>query len=201
MATNCVDCGKKFNRYFDDCERFADGFVCRDCANKRFAEKKRIEEEKRDNLTMDLNNRYPTRKRPTSVTIISWLIIIGNTIKIILIISNPPSSAERLLLSIIFGIIFLISGIAMLNGHNWGRWLYICSFLIGAVFGWLLYGFHLISSMIRFAVFLFIYGFLTNVDADKFFLPDTILNKQIEELRKKISDPIELSEKLSEEAK
>jgi len=38
--TVCIDCEKKINRYFSDCERYRDGFVCAECNNKRRAEYK-----------------------------------------------------------------------------------------------------------------------------------------------------------------
>jgi len=88
--------------------------------------------------------------RPRSVTIIAWVLIVLGGISLItttLMLDNPQARelmSQNLLpiplqyaMTYISLLIMLISGIAMLKGRNWGRYLYVIatglSFLIGVV--------------------------------------------------------------------
>ena len=94
------------------------------------------------------------RKRPTSLTIIAWsqIVISGIVLFNILNFAKPEfrqlmeasgrSAAISVLWGTIGGVIVLISGIAMLKGLNWGRFLCLCYPPISIVFTSLLYGFH-----------------------------------------------------------
>ncbi len=69
-----------------------------------------------------------TRKRPKSLTVIAVIIIVVGAPFAILSIAGLPvtSSLGEIGLLILFGAGQLISGIAVLKGLNWGRWLYLC---------------------------------------------------------------------------
>lgn len=82
--------------------------------------------------------------RPTSITVISWiLIVIGglNLVTTTLNMNNPevralmeksllPVSVQIAMIYVGMGIL-VICGAAMLNGQNWARWLYVIWNLIG----------------------------------------------------------------------
>ena len=77
------------------------------------------------------------KKRPTSVTVIAWIgIVLGGSSLFNLLSYALPESRQLLeasgrsvvmavLLGAVDGVIFLVSGIAVLKGLNWGRLLYL----------------------------------------------------------------------------
>lgn len=82
--------------------------------------------------------------RPTSITVISWMLIIGSVLQLLgVVISISDSSLFHELnqspipAPVQFGLMFLaviltlVCGIAMLKGRNWGRWLYVTYRVIG----------------------------------------------------------------------
>ena len=76
--------------------------------------------------------------RPTSITVIAWFLIVAASINLATSIgnlNNPlvkdlmaksplPASAQFALLYLGLAV-SLVSGIGMLMGHNWARWLYV----------------------------------------------------------------------------
>jgi hypothetical protein len=87
-------------------------------------------------------------KRPTSVSVIAWILIVMGCISIIMTISmtNNPTAVELmkknpLPIPLQYAINFLglgimiASGAAMLKGLNWGRLLYITWTLIAIIIG------------------------------------------------------------------
>ena len=86
------------------------------------------------------------RKRPTSITVIAWILIVTSGLSVITCtigLNNPkvkelrersplPISVQyvRMYVSLL---IALISGIAMLKGHNWARFLFIICGAIGHI--------------------------------------------------------------------
>ena len=90
------------------------------------------------------------KKRPTSVTVIAWILIVGTGITLIsttAMINNPMMldlmSKSPIPIPIQYAItyigsaIMLVSGIAMLKGCNWARLLFVIwsaiNFLVGIV--------------------------------------------------------------------
>jgi hypothetical protein len=86
------------------------------------------------------------RKRPTSVTVIAWILIITGGLAIIVIpfALNSPMTKEimnrsRLPISVQYFqayaglLVTFVSGIAILKGRNWGRLLYVLWSIIGFV--------------------------------------------------------------------
>ncbi len=78
------------------------------------------------------------QRRPTSISVISWILIVLGGLGLItttMMLGNPavqevmeksPTPVPlQLAMSYIGLCVLLASGAAMLNGHNWGRWLYI----------------------------------------------------------------------------
>jgi len=102
----------------------------------------------------------PKRKRPTSVTVISWIFIVTGTLSLImslmtlyvptakfqeLIALNPnlsqlPLSLLRVQYVLAFGglLVVVISGTAMLQGHNWARLLYVAWEGVARVVGFII---------------------------------------------------------------
>lgn len=89
-------------------------------------------------------------KRPTSISVIAWILIVIGGIGLIsttgTIMINSPMLRDIMSKSPIpipiqyvisyFGILIgIISGVAMLKGKNWARWLYITWNLINFVIG------------------------------------------------------------------
>jgi hypothetical protein len=91
------------------------------------------------------------RKRPTSVTTTSWIIIGAIGISAIsafartamfnldmsgeLMSDKTPLIPSYLAMSYLMWLAASISGVAMLKGHNWGRFLYIFTSTVGLVNG------------------------------------------------------------------
>ena len=88
------------------------------------------------------------KPRPTSITVISWILIVTGSITLITTaatLNNPvvkelmgrnpiPISIQYAML---YGglLVTIISGFAMLRGHNWGRLLYVIWSAVGSVIG------------------------------------------------------------------
>lgn len=87
-------------------------------------------------------------KRPTSITVISWILIVISVLNLVtstVNINNPMvrelMAKSPLPISVQFAMLYiglavtLICGVAMLGGHNWGRWLYVIWVVIGMIVG------------------------------------------------------------------
>jgi hypothetical protein len=88
------------------------------------------------------------KKRPTSITVIAWILIVMGGISLIAstISLNNPMAKELMnrspipipiqyAMMYVGLLITLISGIAMLKGQNWARFLYVIWSIIGFVIG------------------------------------------------------------------
>ena len=86
------------------------------------------------------------KKRPTSVTVIAWILIVLGGISLItstLMITNPMTrdmmSQSPIPISVQFAMMYigslitLVASIAMLKGHNWARLLYMIWNVVGLV--------------------------------------------------------------------
>jgi len=88
------------------------------------------------------------KHRPTSITVISWILIIMGGISLItstISLNNPmakelmsrsimPISIQYLMIYVGL-LIMIVCGIAMLKGQNWARLLYVIWSIIGFVIG------------------------------------------------------------------
>src|SRR4051794_39364912 len=123
--------------------------------------------------------------RPTSVTVISWILIVTGTISLITttVMINNPMARElmakspipiplQFAMSYVGLLMTLVSGAAMLKGCNWARLLYviwsICGFLISRLTSPM--KFALIPGLFVFALIAF---FLFRPKANQFFSPQT----------------------------
>ena len=83
-------------------------------------------------------------ERPTSVTIISWILIVLGALGLLVaaLMSNNPDVMEQMaesklgagnqqILGIVSSVVSIVSGYGMLQGKNWGRLLYVISTVIG----------------------------------------------------------------------
>lgn len=121
------------------------------------------------------------KKRPTSITVIAWILIVMSGISLITstISLNNPMAKELMSRSLIpipiqyammyVGLLItLISGIAMLKGQNWARLLYVIWSIIG-------FGIGIATSPMKiamipgFVVFLIIAFFLFRPKANEYF--------------------------------
>ncbi len=88
------------------------------------------------------------KARPTSITVISWILIAMGAISLAantaminnpkvheLMGKNPIPIPVQHVISYIGLLIMIVSGIAMLKGRNWARYLYVVWSLIGLVIG------------------------------------------------------------------
>lgn len=105
-------------------------------------------------------------KRPTSVTVIAWIIIVSGGLSFWFLLR--PTTVLSVLWGVIRGTIALASGIAMLKGLNWGRLLYLLYVPVAIILRLLLYGFSpmQIMTVICYAAFLIL---LTRPAASAFF--------------------------------
>lgn len=123
-----------------------------------------------------------SRKRPLSVSIIGWYLLITNiftllSIPINLVIPNARSIIEAtgrsmgftMIVSLIVGIIGCVSGYTILKGKNWGRMLYLIYYPVNFIIGFILYGFEA-TYITGIIIYLIILVFLLLPQAAKFFL-------------------------------
>ena len=87
-------------------------------------------------------------QRPTSITVIAWLLMVSAASILVIstvYLNNPivqelmamspiPIPAQYVMTYLELAVGF-ISGVAVLKGHNWGRWLYVVWFAIGFIIG------------------------------------------------------------------
>ena len=88
------------------------------------------------------------KERPTSITVIAWILIVMGGISILsttMYLNNPiakeimekspiPANVQYVMMYVGL-IITIVSGIAMLKGHNWARFLYVIWSIVGFVIG------------------------------------------------------------------
>jgi len=122
-------------------------------------------------------------KRPTSITVISWILIVIGGISLIMTTAmiNNPEVQDLMAKSAIpipvqyvmsyIGLLVLIgSGVGMLKGMNWARYLYVIWSLLG-------FGIGITTSPMKaamipgFVVFLIVAFFLFRPKARAFFVP------------------------------
>jgi hypothetical protein len=129
--------------------------------------------------------RQPMQTRPTSITVIAWILILMGGISLVTTtlmmdtVMNNPAARELLSKSAISVpvqyamtyaglLVMLVSGVAILKGQNWGRWLYV----IGTVLGFLI---GIMTSPLKeamipgFIVFVVVTFFLFRPNANKYF--------------------------------
>jgi len=98
------------------------------------------------------------RTRPTSITVIAWILILLGGISLVtmtivinsamidkvmidnpaareLISKSPIPVPVQYAMSYAGLLVMLVSGAAMLKGQNWGRWLYVVGTAAGALIG------------------------------------------------------------------
>jgi len=122
------------------------------------------------------------RKRPIILAFIAWIIFFQSGYSLIikpLIIYQFPvvqealessgmSVSVSLIWGILVGVVGIFSGIGILKGCNWARFLYLGFGATSLTLGWILYGFH--SQYIRKILFyIFILIILTITSAASFF--------------------------------
>jgi len=131
------------------------------------------------------------RTRPTSITVIAWILILMGGISLLTttlmigygmfdkIMIDNPAARELLSKSLIpvpvqyamtyaASLIMFVSGVALLKGQNWGRWLYVIGTAAGFLIG-------IITSPLKeamipgFVVFVVVTIFLFRPNANKYF--------------------------------
>jgi hypothetical protein len=82
--------------------------------------------------------------RPTSITVIAWLLVALAAISLTTLLFGPdvrsvmeksPVSPAQYALTYLGLLVTLVCGIAMLKGRNWGRWLYVVWGAVGLLVG------------------------------------------------------------------
>ena len=128
------------------------------------------------------------KNRPTSVTVIAWVLIVMGGISLIsttVMINNPMAHdlmskspipiPVQYAMSYIGSLIMIVSGIAMLGGRNWARFLYVVWSAIGFAIG-------ITTSPMKvalipgFVVFVVIAFFLFRPKATQYFSPSESAN-------------------------
>lgn len=120
-------------------------------------------------------------KRPTSVTVIAWILIVMGGISMIstaamidnpmvheAMSQNPVPIPVQYVISYIGLLIMLVSGISMLRGRNWARVLYVAWSAIAFVF-WLATSPMKPAMIPSFVIFLVIVYFLFRPKANEYF--------------------------------
>jgi hypothetical protein len=121
------------------------------------------------------------KTRPTSVTVIAWLLIALSGISLItttVMIDNPVARdlmsksaipvPVQYVMTYISLLIMLVSSVAMLKRQNWGRWLYVVGTAVGFLIG-------IITSPMKeamipgFVVFVVVTFFLFRPKANEYF--------------------------------
>jgi hypothetical protein len=131
------------------------------------------------------------RTRPASITVIAWILILLGGISLVtttlvinsaiidkVMIDNP--AARELMskspipvpvqyaMAYVGLLIMIVSGVAMLKGQNWGRWLYVVGTAVGFLIG--IATSPLKEAMIPgFVVFVVVTFFLFRPNANKYF--------------------------------
>lgn len=127
-------------------------------------------------------------KRPVSIAIISWyLIIVSGGAVIFLPFSLHTAATQQfmvvvgasplasLLIGGIFGIVNVVAGAAMLNKRNWGRSLYLIGAPVGFLFTIIFNGIKLLPLMLSgFVIYAIILVFLFNRRSTEYFLNQTV---------------------------
>jgi len=120
------------------------------------------------------------RKRPKSVTVVAWIILVTTGLSFITVLLISLSGEEfefqmgqrmyGVVLAVGFagGAIGIVSGITMLRGLNWGRLLFLVGMPIVNILKWSISGFAPTSVVTILCYFLFLY-FLTTPIASGFF--------------------------------
>ena len=128
------------------------------------------------------------RKRPTSVSVIAWILVVTSGISLITstVMLNDPMAKEQMSKSLlpiplqyvmlyVGPLITLVAGLAMHKGQNWARFLYVVWGAIGCVIVFLtspmIAG--MIAGLIVFAVITF---FLFRPKANEYFCPRGAVN-------------------------
>jgi hypothetical protein len=93
------------------------------------------------------------RIRPTSVTVIAWILILMAVISLVtttlvinsamidnpalreLMSKNPIPIPVQYAMTYAALLVTLVSAVAMLKGRNWGRWLYVVGTVLGFLIG------------------------------------------------------------------
>lgn len=88
------------------------------------------------------------KKRPTSISVIAWILIVIGVISLItttamfnnpmardIMAKSPLPIPVQYAMGYIGLLVMIVSGIAMLKGQNWARFLYVTWSLIGFVIG------------------------------------------------------------------
>ena len=125
------------------------------------------------------------RTRPTSITVIAWILILMGGISLVTTtlminpVMNNPAISELMskspvpvpvqyAMTYVALLVMLVSGIAILKGQNWGRWLYVVGTALGFLIG--IITSPLKSAMIPgFVVFVVVAFFLFRSKANKYF--------------------------------
>ena len=122
-----------------------------------------------------------TTNRPRSVSAVAWIIIVLGGMKIVLAplgftVAKVQKALEAsgmalntaVLWQIVLGVIFVISGAAILKRLNWGRLLYLCAVPVSLLSTWFFYKFapRDIMAVVIYIVFLTL---LISPSASKFF--------------------------------
>jgi hypothetical protein len=125
------------------------------------------------------------RPRPASITVIAWILILMGGISLVTttLMINPvmtnPAARELLskspipvpvqyAMTYVALLVMLVSGIAILKGQNWGRWLYVVGTVLGFLIG--IITSPLKSAMIPgFVVFVVVAFFLFRPKANRYF--------------------------------
>lgn len=133
-----------------------------------------------------------TKKRPTSVAVIAWIIIVVHGLSLVItplgytmpvvrqaLEAVGVSVAIAVLWAIVSGAIGLVSGIAILKGINWGRWLFLCFYPLSLVISWWLYGFRL-TYIISIIFYIIVLVLLTAPAASTFFARGSSMESKLE---------------------
>jgi hypothetical protein len=123
-------------------------------------------------------------RRPVVVTIAAWVIIILSALSLLSSLLTPlalispqgrqkieetgQSIASILIWGIVAGVVGLICGIAIFNGVNWGRILYLIFNPVVMILQWLLYGFKPMS-FVGIGIYAVLLILLTTTAASQFF--------------------------------
>jgi hypothetical protein len=125
------------------------------------------------------------RTRPTSITVVAWILIlmggislISTTLTIDTVMNNPaarelmsksaiPVHVQYAMTYVVL-LVMLVAGVAILKGQNWGRWLYVIGTALGFLIG-------IMTSPVKeamipgFVVFVVVTFFLFRPNANKYF--------------------------------